>query len=138
MVLDESPITSEQLNTLFGNQALKNLKILCVRNVKDLRNREMVGPLNDFRNNFYMRKEYMILEVLDVTGCKWYDYNLRYSRRFFETTILIGVLKYDRKDKKEEESEEEQPPQLLEPSTVLHDPTNFIPILRIKPSPLNI
>ena len=87
LVLDESPITSEQLNTLFGNQALKNLKILCVRNVKDLRNREMVGPLNDFRNNFYMRKEYMNLEVLDVTGCKWYFHNLRYSRRFFETTI---------------------------------------------------
>ena len=112
LVLNESPITSENLNKLFENQSLRNLKILFLRNNKNLRNTEIVGPLNDFRDKFYKRKEYMNLEVLDITGCKWYGYNLKKTRRFFETTILIGILKNYRK---EEVSQEKQLPQLLDP-----------------------
>lgn len=112
LVLNESPITSENLNKLFENQGLRNLKILFLRNNKNLRNTEIVGPLNDFRDKFYKRKEYMNLEVLDITGCKWYGKALNKSRRFFETTILLGVLKNQRK---EEVSEEKQLPQLIDP-----------------------
>jgi hypothetical protein len=135
LILDESPITGVQLNKLFENQGLRNLKILLARNNKNLRNTEIVGPLNDFRDKFYKRKEYMNLEVLDITGCKWYGYNLKKSRRFFETTILIGVLNFHRK---EEVSEEKKLPQLLDPIITNHDATTFIPLLKLKPSPLNI
>ena len=83
-----------------------------MRNINNFRNAEIVGPLNDFKNNCYMRKEYMNLEILDISGSKWFGYNLKKVRRFFETTILIGLLKYD---KKEKESEEKQPPQLIDP-----------------------
>jgi hypothetical protein len=106
-----------------------------MRNIKNFRNKEIEAPLNDFRDNFYMRKEYMNLEVLDVTGCKWYVYHLKKTRRFFETTILIGLLKHE---KKEEESDEKQQLHLLDPPTSNFDVTNFIPLLKIKPSPLTI
>ena len=39
----------------------------------------------------------MNLEVLDVTGCKWSNYNLKKSRRFFETTVLIGLIKNEKR-----------------------------------------
>ena len=68
-----------------------------MRKIKNLRNIEIVGPLNDFRDNFHMRKEYMNLEILDVTGCKWSNYNLKKSRRFFETTVLIGLIKNEKR-----------------------------------------
>ena len=106
-----------------------------MRNIKNFKNTEIVGPLNDFKDNLYLRNEYMNLEVLDITGCKWYWYHLKKSRRFFETTILIGLLK---NEKKEEESDEKQPLQVLDPTSTKLDVTTFIPLLRIKPSPLTI
>ena len=81
------------MNDLFENKDLRNLKVLYLRKCSNLGITEIVGPLNDFKDNFYLRNQYMNLEVLDLTGSKKYKQHFLKSRRFFETTILIGVLK---------------------------------------------
>lgn len=62
-----------------------------------------------------MRKEYMNLEILDITGCKLHQYDFwTKSRIFFGTTILIGLLKNNYL--KGEDPDKKQPFQLVDSS----------------------